>query len=769
MQRYYYFYEMSNISILHPSVETHSVSFELHNESDSPKSFHVQDITLYSFMRTIDWVNNAFTWVELRTIESTNKDELKKYIINADDITENVTIPILCCCRIPEGSYVNAEAICERLNDAFSDSDSISLQSITPTHNVVGSGFDIDSVIIEMKENRDCIWCPAILHTSVLNTVYNIPRSTDNDVAVLSTSNECIPVLELLNGELVSPPATSVKHNNVLYYYADILSKLSSGSLTSHAITFVNSITATLGIDMIKIKETDAISNEYGLVRHLENHVNYTEYIIQPRSDLIKEITDKNQTTKKDGIKYTFMCAEYPFFPISDKLYIRSCATKNIDSLIEEQYSTTRIFGNSLGIVDVPASWRNVQQMMNGGVIDLIDRNTQLPLSEISINSDAKDIGYTLKPQNITAENWKGELEEHDIDINIPMYSGFQMDTLPDYKITAKSFDGLLTPIDDRTGKSITLPSITIDGTNNAPLGVEVKNNAAITPSITSSFSGSVSNITTTIKPTDSSGNLYADVSQITAQVEQPYVTENGLERYPSGVSSDEQPTTGVLVKGKNNTIPGYVYINSNIPVPVTNKLSATTTGGTVSGTITNTITPIAIEAIVSEGTITKESLSIESTIPERSITIKAENLPSFSFDGPTNDVTVKPSTTPASTITGTFTRKPTDANITAKTSIKSADITLPNPPDYKIDGGPTVNVPRSIKVSNVQMVLNTSGESTVAERIVYQIVIEPISYNINQLLTVPAKSSIYIYVTGNNHRYPLWRSNHVLTVLQID
>ena len=139
--KHYYFYEMSSVSILHPSTETYAVSFELRNDSNSAKSFHVQDITLYSFMRTIDLVNNTLSWVELRTFNSSNKDELKKYITNADDITENVTIPILCCCRIPEGSYVNAESVCSRLNEAFAESADISIKSITPTHNNAGSSF----------------------------------------------------------------------------------------------------------------------------------------------------------------------------------------------------------------------------------------------------------------------------------------------------------------------------------------------------------------------------------------------------------------------------------------------------------------------------------------------------------------------------------------------------------------------------------------------------------------------------------------------------
>ncbi len=750
---------MSNVSILHPSVETHAVSFELHNESDSPKSFHVQDITLYSFMRTIDWVNNALTWVELRTIEPSNKDELKKYIINADDITENVTLPILCCCRIPEGTYVNAETICERLNDAFSESDDISLRSITPTHNVVGSSFDIDSVIIELKENRDCIWWPAILDTSVLNTLYNNPQSTDKDAVVLSASNECVPVLELLNGELVSPPTDSVKYNNVLYYYTDILSKLTGESLTSHAITFVNSITATLGIDMIKIKETDAISNEYGLVRHLENRVNYTEYIIQPRNDIIKEITDKNQKAKKDGRKYTFMCAEYPFFPISDKLYIRSCATKNVDNLIEEQYSTTRIFGNSLGTVNVPASWKNVQQMTNGGgVIELIDRNTQQPLTKLGITSDKKNIEYTLKPD--VQEDWnKVTLEGQSITTNIPINSGFHMDALPSYKIAANSFEGTMTAIDnDETApRAITIPSVSITGNIEEDITVNVTNKAAISPTITSEFSGGeVTGIKTEIGTGDDTGILSANVSGITAKVEQPYV-----EKYEN---TGMENVTGILVNGTDG-VPGYVTVSGSIPIPITN-LTASSSNGTVTGTVTSTTT-IGASSIESSGSISKDSINITGSTTAKDITIRAENLPAFSITMPTDDVAITPTST-ASTITGTFTRTDDDT-VPATIDIETRELTLPTPPDYKTTDDLTMDVPTSVDVSNVQMILNTSGESTIAERIVYQINIEPISYNINQLLTVPAKSSVYIYVTGNNHRYPLWRSNHVLTVLPID
>ena len=439
----------------------------------------------------------------------------------------------------------------------------------------------LHSIIIELKAGRNVVWWPAVLDTEALNTTYSIPPDFHSDTYNDVSSNLCVPVLELIDGELVSPSINSIKYNNVSFYYADILSKLTGESLTSHAITFINSITVTLGIDVINIKESLAVSNEYGLVRHLENCVNYTEYIIQPNSDLIKEITDKHRMALRVDNKYTFACSEYPFFPISDKLYIRSCNTKYIDDLIEEQYSSSRIFGNSLGIIEVPASWRNVQQTMNGGVIDLRD-GIGNPLRSLPIISDEKTIDYELKPQGIT-NAWKTvTLDGQTITTNLPTYSGFRMNTLPAYEIAAGSFKGTI------TDSTITMPNA----------------DAAITP------------------------------------------------------------------------------------------------------------------------------------------------------------------TSSANNITGTFTRSEND---TLSQTINTPDrtITLPTPPDYKVES--QRSKPVSVDVSNVQMILNTSGETSIAERIIYQIDIKPISYNINRLLTVPAESSIYIYVTGNNHRYPLWRSNHALTVLQID
>lgn len=426
---------MENTSILHPDDTERSIAFKFTNVTDTDKEVYIKDITLYSFLRNIDWVNNVFSWVELREIP------LKKLVCNPPDDTDNgsddgtvggtdiqpsierditdsnegdsgeqpatgstgdsgtennkddekKTVPILCCLRIPPGTYKNTENIIEMINDKLSKLTNyeLAIDGIQAIHTVLPCAYDISDIAIRETQLEDTSqtgiqWYPAIIDYPVVLNNFDI--SLDNTNSNSLDNNTCIPVLEYnANTEELSLPLEgSPNYNNLLLYNSDLISKMGSDTLTSHAVTFANGITSTLKIDKINININDLYASEYGLIRYRENGSNYTEFIINPSNEeLINEITSKYATIKSisippqddadngndtypeittEGNYKIFSCIAYPFFPVSTKLYLYNCNTPYVDKVIEARLSTERLFAISLASMEVDLEWTNQSQ-----------------------------------------------------------------------------------------------------------------------------------------------------------------------------------------------------------------------------------------------------------------------------------------------------------------------------------------------------------------------------------------------------------------------
>ncbi len=439
---------MENLSILRSDTSERSITFKFTNTTDTDKDVYIKDITLYSFLRNIDWVNNVFSWVELREIPlneiacnppppDTDESSGKADITNGDNDMQaplerdfmdrgegsddqtatgnNKTVPILCCLRIPPGTYKNTESIISIINTRLGELNGLiygglAIKGIQAIHNVPACAYDIGDIAIlgtQTGTQTNIPWYPAMINSPVVLNNFDI--SLDNTNNNSSTNIACIPVLEYdSNNESLSLPLEgSPNYNNLSLYNSDLISKMGSDSLTSHAISFINGITNTLAIDKIDININDLYASEYGLIRYRENGIDYTEFIINPsNTELIDEITDKYNAMKEatnknsgyselptDDTYKIFSCIAYPFFPVSTKLYLYNCNTPYIDKVIESQISTERLFGISLAIIEMGSEWTNQSQTTSEtaarpyGAAETLDIATSIRPHTVSVNS----------------------------------------------------------------------------------------------------------------------------------------------------------------------------------------------------------------------------------------------------------------------------------------------------------------------------------------------------------------------------------------------
>ena len=410
---------MENDSILYPDDTVRSIAFKFTNATDTDKEVYIKDITLYSFLRNIDWVNNVFSWVELREIP------LNKLAYNQPDNTKLLKIPILCCLRIPPGTYKNTESILAIINDRLSKMNEygLAIKGAQALHNSPACAYDITDIAIRLrKPGRDAIsWYPAVINLpAVLNDfdIKLINNYLNTDINHGAAYNvKCVPVLEYNDGELSLPSKWSPNYNNLSLYSSDLMSKVrstvirkGSSALTAHAIAFDNGITNTLNMDKINLTINDLYASEYGLIRYRENGNDYTEFIINPSNkELINEIHDRYLYTVYDiiggngnddypeitteGSYSIFGCYSYPFFPVSTKLYIYSCNTPYVDKVIETRLSTERLFGISLASIEVNSECTNHTQTTTetdasqGRAAETLDIVTSVKPHVIPVNS----------------------------------------------------------------------------------------------------------------------------------------------------------------------------------------------------------------------------------------------------------------------------------------------------------------------------------------------------------------------------------------------
>ena len=370
---------MESISIVHPDNNNRTISFKFTNTTENDKDVYIKDITLYTFLRNIDWVNNVFSWVEIRKLNTSD-------IAHNGTSPDTIHVPILCCARIPPGRYKNTEMIVQTINNtlqSISEQNSIAITGVDAIHGVPGSAYDIAG--IEFTIDNTITWYPAVIDSSVISNGFDISIDrTRNDYGI---SSNCIPVLEYNGNTFTVPTEGTDGYNNLLMYNYDILSKMNGSSLTSHAISFINSITATLTVDSVKISPEDLYTSEFGLIRFRENGSNYTEFIVNPNNTaLIAEIQEKYAALniQSTDTTTTLDCFAYPFFPTSEALYIRAANTEHLDKLVESQLSSERVFGSSIAYINVSTEWSNKPTDSDYETLDII---TSIGPQTVAINS----------------------------------------------------------------------------------------------------------------------------------------------------------------------------------------------------------------------------------------------------------------------------------------------------------------------------------------------------------------------------------------------
>ena len=387
---------MEKLSIIHSDWNERSITFKFTNTTDTNKEVYIKDITLYSFLRNIDWVNNVFSWIELRSIS------LDKLVYNPPDdgIIDTIEVPVLCCLRIPPGNYKNTESIIavisENLEKLNNDGYGIAISHIQAVHNVPACAYDIGELAIQENAENKNPWYPAIINSHIIFNNFDISLTNDDVNVITPEESYCVPVLEWTEDtkELSVPLEGTLAYNNLALYNSDVISKLGSNSLTSHAITFVNGITDALNIDNITININDLYTSDIGLIRHRENGNNYTEFIINPsNTELINEVNSKYNAMKINTKNYPelnedneykmFNCVGYPFFPISTKLYIYNCNTPYVDKIVESQLSTDRLFGISLASMDVESEWSS----SSADGYETLDNKTSVRAHTVSVDA----------------------------------------------------------------------------------------------------------------------------------------------------------------------------------------------------------------------------------------------------------------------------------------------------------------------------------------------------------------------------------------------
>jgi hypothetical protein len=502
-----------------------------------------------------------------------------------------------------------------------------------------------------------------------------------------------------------------------------------------------------MNIDKIVITRNDLYESEHGLIRCLDNGSNYTEFIVNPsNTGLISSVITKY--TEAHAKNLEFECFGYPFFPISNKLYVRTCHTNFVDKLIESQLSTDRLYGSTIGEADISLIWKPVQIMKGlNGTVDVINNTDGQRVSSIAINNKTETTNINnlkLKQDGnaaISTEN-NGTLSE----------LSMRSTSLPTLSIPAESFNGV----------SVTLPAIESRGKDNIELNVTGSTESTdITPTATTQIvpinqtisvnafndlvvsipqtRANASNLAISVdeNPISLTGNVTAALTNgSVVNLEETPAQIGKVNNTNVTVDTTELKSTinnnAIGITGADNiTVPGQT-----VPIDTSNLTSTGTL--TIEPTATTTINPITIsqQTIESRGTIEAGSITVRSN--SGALTIDQQN-------------PIDISTTGAIESNGS-------GNITTTSEGTLSNITLDGD-----SGSIDIPIPNAIDISDISLVINNTEEVNTAERLVAQLTIEPISIPINTIITIAPNSVIYVYITGNNQWYPLWRSNHTL------
>ena len=293
---------MYSVSIAHPIEGINTIAFEIANESTEDKQFYVEDMTIQSFLRNIDWTSNCFSWIEARRLTNTN---IGHYYVTSDGSAPlNTYVYVFCCLRLTPGTYSNIESVLTEINTHLQKTTETtekregittfvrdlpcSLYNITPDYDTVASykinGFtvgmipDISTYVYTTNGYEPTTRiAPAILNPD-LRSVW---RKGTNDNITISTMNPYIPpIIQLDKANITYSTNYDTFEQQAARYNAAVASSFDQPDALNR--DFNTSITNHLGLTPYVLPMDHLFTYNDEPVICYSNGNDYMEYLIDP-------------------------------------------------------------------------------------------------------------------------------------------------------------------------------------------------------------------------------------------------------------------------------------------------------------------------------------------------------------------------------------------------------------------------------------------------------------------------------------------------------
>ncbi len=263
---------------------TDHVAFTINNSTDQDQRVYLQDLTAYGFKNNIDYITNAFTWIEERDARSWYADIAG---MGASDLEH---VYVLCCLRLEPNNYATIQAVVDAINEKLMSTVSVGEntfrrlpcglyaiqlmreQGIGEYKHIRFMLYPYDGVYsVNGSEATPTVRiAPAVLKDQ-LNMI--VPPQ---DVPLPVNINANMPICVTIDGSDISLNEEEVD----AYITASTAMRKSVHSLTRHAINCDKGITKKLGLNVMTIDNSALFYTTEDAVRLYENGDDYTEFLL---------------------------------------------------------------------------------------------------------------------------------------------------------------------------------------------------------------------------------------------------------------------------------------------------------------------------------------------------------------------------------------------------------------------------------------------------------------------------------------------------------
>ena len=291
------------VTIAHPIEGINTIAFEIANDTDTDRHVYINDINIQSFMRNVDWTNNAFTWIEVRN----DPTSIGKYY-RTDAKTSTTAVYVFCCLRIKPGTYANIEQVIEYINSRLQANIEMtasigsqtnvslrdipcSLYQITPVYDNI-SEYKINGFEISLATDNSSYIGTAdgnVATTKIVPAILDQPYWSIYSSGTNDTYNTKIyhprppPIVQYTGNNNYTLDYDDYEIANAMYKSSVRILSDSTTSLNSHAIDFESSITNNMGLTPYRLPIDNLfINKDDEPVICYDNGNDYREYLIDP-------------------------------------------------------------------------------------------------------------------------------------------------------------------------------------------------------------------------------------------------------------------------------------------------------------------------------------------------------------------------------------------------------------------------------------------------------------------------------------------------------